>query len=80
MLWSNLALRGGVLFEATGSNSRTNYNQAGGGVPLERYFIIDQQGNVALPYFGHDAAKAIAKIRELLGGDSGVEPKAWRFY
>jgi len=64
--WGNYYLRGGVLFDETGETGRM-YGQPSTGLPFGRGFIIDVDGRVALPYFGHQPQAAIAKIRELLG-------------
>jgi len=66
-MWSNYFLRGQVVFEADGSIATRYYKQPNTGLPFGRGFIIDQNGKVALPYFGHDPQMVIAKIYELLG-------------
>ena len=65
--WSNYDLRGSVLFDATGQVSRTHYGQPATGLPFGRGFIIDREGKIALPYFGHRPAMAIREIYRLLG-------------
>lgn len=73
--WSNYYLRGSVLFDATGDNSRQKYDQPNTGLPVGRGFIIDQEGNVAMPYFGHQPDHVIQTIYALLGGttnDPGI--------
>ena len=65
-VWSRFYLRGRVIFDATGTTAQLDYAQPSTGLPFARYFIIDQQGDVSLPYFGHDARKAIDAINALL--------------
>ncbi len=65
-VWDNYYLRGSIIWDATGDNSRENYNQPNTGLPFGRNFIIDQQGNVALAKFGYDPATIIETIYELL--------------
>ena len=65
-LWDNYYLRGGILWDRTGDNSKDNYDQPDTGLPFGRAFIIDQQGNVARPYFGHNPDLAIETIFGLL--------------
>jgi len=64
--WDNFYLRGGVIYDQTGTFSRTYYQQPHIGLPFGRGFIIDRDGNVALPFFGHKPRLAINKIYELL--------------
>jgi hypothetical protein len=73
-LWDNVYLRNGVLFDETGS-LRTQYGQPELGLPFGRGFIIDRDGTVDLPYFGHRPRMAIDRIYELLGTTAvGEEP------
>jgi hypothetical protein len=65
--WDNYYLRGSVLFDETGQTAMKYYRQPSTGLPFGRGFIIDPQGNVALPYFGHQPEMVIEKIYELLG-------------
>ncbi|MBU0508606.1 hypothetical protein KKH27_07215 [bacterium] len=65
-VWNNFYLRGGLIFDELGNNGRLIYNQPNTGLPFGRFFIIDPEGNIALPYFGHDAKKAIGTIYSLL--------------
>ena len=70
--WRNLYLRDLLLHDpssdgvAVGSMAQPNT-----GMPYGRYFIIDQDGRVALPYLLHQPELAISKIYELLG-DAGI--------
>jgi hypothetical protein len=72
--WNNYYLRGGLLWDATGAVAGNIYGQPNTHLPFGRGFIIDQDGFVALPYFGHQPQMAIAKIYELLGGTDAVVP------
>lgn len=65
--WDNYYLRGGVIYDENGDIGGSAYSQPSLGLPFGRGFIIDQEGRVALPYFGHQPEMAIAKIYELLG-------------
>ncbi|MFH1573609.1 MAG: hypothetical protein ABIG68_06465, partial [Acidobacteriota bacterium] len=62
-----------VLFEESGQVSRGSYDQPDTGLPFGRGFIIDQQGRIAVPYFGHQPEAAVAAVYALLGG-SAPEP------
>jgi len=64
--WNNYFLRGSVIFDENGGVGQL-YSQPGIGIPFGRGFIIDQEGNVALPYFSHRPSFAIEKIYDLLG-------------
>jgi hypothetical protein len=64
-------LRGGVLWDETGEVGSA-YSQPNTGLPFGRGFIIDRDGNVALPYFGHQPQMAIDVIHAMLG-ESDVE-------
>jgi hypothetical protein len=65
--WENYYLRGAVVFDETGFTAVTDYGQPMTDLPFSRGFIIDQDGKVALPYFGHHPKMVIEKIYELLG-------------
>jgi hypothetical protein len=65
-VWDNYYLRGSIIWDATGNISRQAYDQPDTGLPFGRSFIIDRGGDVVLPYFGHDAARAIKTIYGLL--------------
>ncbi len=67
IFWSNYYLRGGVLFDEYGLVGMHDYGQPACGLPFGRGFIIDQEGRVSRPYFGHQPAQAIADIYALLG-------------
>jgi len=71
--WDNVYLRGGVLWDADGAVGRL-YAQPATGLPFGRGFIIDQHGVVDTPYFGHDPALVIARIRQLLGEEPRCRP------
>ena len=66
-VWSRYYLRGNLIWDATGNNSRDYYDQPNTGLPFGRIFIIDQSGNVVRPVFGYDPASMIATIHDLLG-------------
>jgi len=65
-LWSNFYLRGAVLFDADGTTGAA-YSQPNTQLPFGRGFIIDRDGDIALPYFGHDPQMVIAEIWRMLG-------------
>lgn len=73
-MWSNYFLRGSVVFEASGQIAAAHYKQPNTGLPFGRGFIIDRDGKISLPYFGHDPQMVINKIYELLG-KTGVGEK-----
>jgi len=73
-MWSNYFLRGSVVFDATGQIAAAYYKQPNTGLPFGRGFIIDKDGKIALPYFGHDPQMVISKIYEMLG-KTGVRKK-----
>ena len=64
--WDNYYLRGSVIWDADGAAGKS-YKQPSTGLPFGRGFIIDQEGNVALPYFGHRPQLVIDTIYSLLG-------------
>jgi hypothetical protein len=64
-LWDNVYLRNGVLFDEPGSVGAL-YGQPQLGLPFGRGFIIDRDGKVDLPYFGHRPQMVIDRIYELL--------------
>jgi hypothetical protein len=65
-IWDNFHLRGSILFDATGSVALGSFDQPATGLPFGRSFVIDQAGNVSLPYFLHEADRAITAISALL--------------
>lgn len=65
--WSHFYLRGSVIFDADGAHSKDNFDQPDTGLPFGRNFVIDQNGNVAAPFFGYDPARVINTINSLLG-------------
>ena len=65
-VWSNLYLRGTVLCDETGEVSQQSYGQPYTGLPFGRGFLIDPEGRVVLPHFGHQPAMVIDRIREVL--------------
>ncbi len=73
VFWSNYFLRGGVIWDETGTTGGQVYGQPSTHLPFGRGFIIDQEGRVSLPYFGHQPQMAIDEIYELLG-TSGMSP------
>jgi hypothetical protein len=66
ILWDNYYLRGPVMHDSTAVAS-IHYTQPNTGLPFGRNFIIDRDGIVVLPYFGHKPKLAIDTIHELLG-------------
>jgi hypothetical protein len=71
--WSNYYLRGSVLFDNSGTVGN-QYDQPNTGLPFGRGFIIDPDGNVDLPYFGHNPQMVIERIYELLGTSAVEDP------
>lgn len=64
--WASYYLRDFAIWDPDGSVGQ-HYRMPQTGLPFGRGFVIDQQGNVALPHFGHDPAGVIETIYELLG-------------
>jgi hypothetical protein len=48
------------------------------GLPFGRGFIIDRDGTLAAPYFGHHPAMVIETINALLGRETPSEPRPIR--
>jgi hypothetical protein len=71
--WTNCYLRGGLIWDQAGNIGGNAYSQPNVGIPFGRGFIIDQEGRVALPYFGHQPDMVIETIYNLLG-TSDVQP------
>ena len=67
--WDNLYLRGTVVHDATWV-AANEYLQPNTNLPFGRGFIIDRDGTVALPYFGHNPRLVIDTIYDLLDGTS----------
>lgn len=65
--WTNYYLRGGLIWDQAGNIGGNAYSQPNVGIPFGRGFIIDQEGRVALPYFGHQPDMVIETIYDLLG-------------
>ena len=65
-VWTNFHLRGKIIWDEAGANSRNNYNQPNTGLPFGRWYVIDQAGKIVLASFGYDPDLAIRTIRELL--------------
>lgn len=64
--WSNYYLRGTVIWDQSGSVGQTNYQHPRTGLPFGRGFIIDQNGDLALPTFGHNPKSVTRTIYSLL--------------
>lgn len=77
-VWSNYFLRGEVVFDETGETGRRYFGQPATGLPFGRGFIVDRDGTVAIPYFGHDPRMAIDAIDILLGRKAPEEPRPIR--
>jgi len=69
--WSHYYLRGGVLFDVNGDIGSNLWGQPQTHLPFFRGFIIDPDGWVIKPYFGHHPQMVIDQIYELLG-TSGI--------
>jgi hypothetical protein len=63
--WTNHFLRDTVLWDANKQHT-PNYKQPATGIPMGRGFIIDQEGKVAVPYFGYEPRETIRKIYDLI--------------
>lgn len=72
LLWSQYFLRGGILFDETGTTSLDFYDVPQSGLPFGKNFIIDQDGNVASANFGYNPKLAIDTIYDLLGTQTDV--------
>lgn len=77
-MWSNYFLRGEVVFDETGEISRNLFGQPATGLPFARGFIIDRDGTLAVPYFGHEPQFVISTINALLGRNGEGEPRPIR--
>ncbi len=53
--WDNIYLRGTVTHDAAWVVAN-EYLQPNTNLPFGRWFIIDREGTVVLPHFGHDRA------------------------
>jgi hypothetical protein len=60
--WTNFFLRDFLIMDPS-KQSSPQYGQPSIGIPMARAFIIDPQGKVALPYFGHQPQLAIRSLR-----------------
>jgi hypothetical protein len=70
--WSNLYLRGQMLFDEDGAMSWGAYLQPGTlNVPASRGFIIGPDQTVVSPSFGYDPSLVIEQIYDLLGHIDG---------
>jgi hypothetical protein len=67
--WDNVYLRGTVVHDSLWAYSG-EYRQPNTNLPFGRGFIIDRDGTVALPFFGHKPQLAIDAIYALLEGTS----------
>ena len=65
--WEHVYLRGSAVFDSDGQVSRLHYGQPSTGLPFGRGFIIDRDGRVVKPYFGHQPEMVIETIDRLLG-------------
>lgn len=79
--WTNYFLRGAVIWDEAGATGAA-YGQPNTGLPFGRGFVIDRDGSVALPYFGHQPEMAIEFIRGMLAGsavpDESRGSSGWR--
>jgi len=67
--WDNIYLRGTVVHDSLWAFSG-EYRQPNTNLPFGRGFVIDRDGTVALPFFGHNPRLAIDTIYALLEGTS----------
>ena len=66
--WSNVWLRGPMLFDITGAYGIDAYAQPDTQLPFGRSYIIDKDKIVVLPHFTYDPDLVIATIDGLLDG------------
>jgi len=64
--WGNYYLRGTVIWDESGSVGQGNYLHPRTGLPFGRGFIIDPNGDVAVPTFGHNPKFVTRTIYSLL--------------
>ena len=76
--WGHYFLRGAAVYDPEGLVSRTFLGQPSTGLPFGRGFIVDQEGRVVLPYFGHQPQKVIRAIRSLLPPSERAPRRAGR--
>lgn len=75
IFWAGHYLRGSLFWDPN-AGAGANYKQPSTGLPFGRGFLIDQQGKVALPYFGHRPRMVIQSIKALKGGGLSLTPSA----
>lgn len=68
-LWDNIYLRGTVVHDSVWI-AANEYLQPNTNLPFGRGFIVDRDGTVVLPYFGHNPDLVIDTIYGLLDGTS----------
>jgi len=59
--YTNFFLRDFLIMDPS-KQASPNYGQPSIGIPMARAFIIDPQGKVALPYFGHQPQLAVKSL------------------
>jgi hypothetical protein len=70
--WTNLYLRGAMVFDPLGDFSADAYTQPDTvGLPASRSFVIGPDQTVAFPFFGYDPTTITNRIYRLLGHDKG---------
>ena len=74
--WDNLYLRGTVVHDAAWV-AANEYLQPNTNLPFGRGFVIDRDGTVALPHFGHNPKLVIDTIHDLLDGTSVPGDNDW---
>jgi hypothetical protein len=72
--WDNNFLRGSFFYDEEGLVDSL-YEQPQTGLPFGRGFIIDQDGLIDTPFFGHQPQMVIDRIYELLGGAAPMAPE-----
>ncbi|HXV76741.1 MAG TPA: hypothetical protein VD788_10520 [Candidatus Polarisedimenticolaceae bacterium] len=70
--WTNLYLRGTMVFDPDGAFSLFAYSQPDTpGVAASRSFVIGPDQSIAFPFFGHDPTAVTNRIYQVLGQPKG---------
>jgi hypothetical protein len=73
LYWENHFLRYRNIFDAEGRTGNRTFAQPQIGIPFGRHFVVDQNGEVVLPFFGHDPLLAQQTIYNAYGGDCDTD-------
>ena len=69
LYWENHFLRYRNIYEDSGRTGGQTFAQPQIGIPFGRHFVIDPQGDVVLPFFGHNPEFGLKTIFDAYGGD-----------